>query len=69
VTQKPEDESARTLPLSHHIYWSELLRRLFAIDTICPGCKTPLRLIALIKTDDTITTSPGFSDARKTTSK
>jgi hypothetical protein len=29
-------------------------KRSFAIDTICPRCKTPLRLIALIKTDDTI---------------
>ena len=30
------------------------LRRTFEIDTICPRCKSPLRLIALIKTDDTI---------------
>jgi hypothetical protein len=29
-------------------------KRLFGIDTTCPRCKTPLRLIALIKTDDTI---------------
>lgn len=54
ATQKPEDKSPRTLPLSHYISWSDLLRRTFAIDTICPRCKTPLRLIALIKTDDTI---------------
>jgi hypothetical protein len=26
----------------------------FEIDTICPRCKSPLRLIALIKTDNTI---------------
>jgi hypothetical protein len=49
-----EDKSARTLPLSHYISWSDLLRRTFAIDTTCPRCNTPLRLIALIKTDDTI---------------
>jgi hypothetical protein len=54
ATPKPEDKSARTLALSHYISWSELLRRTFAIDTTCPRCKTPLRLIALIKTDDTI---------------
>jgi hypothetical protein len=54
ATQKPEDKSARTLPPSHYISWSELLRRTFDIDTICPRCKTPLRLIALIKTDATI---------------
>ncbi|HEX7501315.1 MAG TPA: hypothetical protein VF524_13585 [Polyangia bacterium] len=26
----------------------------FEIDTICPRCKTPLRLIAMIETEDTI---------------
>jgi len=35
--------------------WSDLLRKTFAIDTICPRCKSPLRLIALIETEDTIT--------------
>ena len=49
-----EDKSPRTLPLSHHISWSHLLRRTFSIDTICPRCKSPLRLIALIETEDTI---------------
>ncbi len=49
-----QTKSSRTLPLSHYISWSELLRRTFEIDTICPRCKSPLRLIALIKTDDTI---------------
>ena len=53
-TPEQEDKSSRTLPLSHYISWSELLRRTFEIDTICPRCKSPLRLIALIKTDDTI---------------
>ena len=53
-TPEEEDKSPRTLPLSHYISWSELLRKTFEIDTICPRCKSPLRLIALIKTDDTI---------------
>ena len=54
TTLEQEDKSSRTLPLSHYVSWSELLRRTFGIDTICPRCKTPLRLIALIKNDDTI---------------
>ena len=53
-TPEEEDKSSRTLPLSRYISWSQLLRRTFEIDTICPRCKSPLRLIALIKTDDTI---------------
>jgi hypothetical protein len=53
-TPEEEDKSSRTLPLSHYISWSQLLRRTFEIDTICPRCKSPLRLIALIKTEDTI---------------
>jgi hypothetical protein len=54
ATPQEEDQSPRSLPLSHYISWSELLRRTFEIDTICPRCKSPLRLIALIKTEDTI---------------
>jgi hypothetical protein len=53
-TCQQEDKSPRSLPLSHYISWSDLLRRTFQIDTTCPACKSPLRLIALIKTDDTI---------------
>jgi hypothetical protein len=52
TTPQQEDKSPRTLPLSHYISWSQLLRRTFAIDTICPRCKSPLRLIALIKTTE-----------------
>jgi hypothetical protein len=37
---------------STYISWSELLRHTFGIDTVCPKCQTPLRLIALIKTED-----------------
>ena len=50
----PEGKDKPSLPISHYISWSDLLRRTFEIDTICPACKSPLRLIALIKTDDTI---------------
>jgi hypothetical protein len=53
-TSYEEDTSSRSLPLSHYISWSDLLRKTFAIDTTCPRRKSPLRLIALIKTDDTI---------------
>ena len=51
----PEEKDKPSLPLSHYISWSDLLRKTFAIDTICPRCKSPLRLIALIETEDTIT--------------
>jgi len=53
----PEEKDKPSLPLSHYISWSDLLRKTFAIDTICPRCKSPLRLIALIETEDTITKS------------
>jgi hypothetical protein len=33
---------------------SQLLKKTFDIDTVCPRCKTPLRLIAMIETCDTI---------------
>jgi hypothetical protein len=39
---------------SFHISWGQLLKRTFEIDTVCPRCKTPLRLIAMIETEDTI---------------
>jgi hypothetical protein len=35
-----------------YIRWSELLLRVFGVETICQKCQTPLRLIALIKTED-----------------
>jgi hypothetical protein len=43
-----------SLPLSHYISWSQLLKKTFEIDTVCPRCKTSLRLIATIETEDTI---------------
>jgi len=34
-----------------YIRWSDLLRRVFRIETVCPKCQTPLRLISLIKSE------------------
>jgi hypothetical protein len=42
------------MPLSHYISRSELLRRTFQIETLCARCKTPLSLISVIKTEETI---------------
>lgn len=59
------DKPGRSLPLSLYISWSELLRRTFQIDMTCPRWKSPLRLISLIKTDETIKkilTADGPSD-------
>jgi hypothetical protein len=50
----PEEDDKPSLPLSHYISWSHLLKKTFEIDTVCPRCKTPLRLIAMIETEDTI---------------
>ncbi len=50
----PEGKDKPSLPLSHYISWSDLLRKTFQIDITCPRCQSPLRLIALIKTEDTI---------------
>ncbi len=50
----PEEDDKPSLPLSHYISWSQLLKNTFEIDTVCPRCKTPLRLIAMVETEDTI---------------
>ncbi len=36
---------------SKYIRWSELLRRVFGIETICQKCRVPLRLLSLIKSE------------------
>jgi hypothetical protein len=36
---------------SKYIRWSDLLRRVFSIETICKKCQVPLRLISLIKSE------------------
>jgi hypothetical protein len=35
-----------------YIGWSDLLRRVFGFEILCTKCKAPLRLIALIKSED-----------------
>ena len=50
----PEEKDKPSLPLSHYISWSQLLKKTFEIDTVCPRCKSPLHLIAMIETEDTI---------------
>jgi hypothetical protein len=50
----PEENDKPSLPLSHYISGSQLLKKTFEIDTVCPRCKSPLRLIAMIETEDTI---------------
>jgi hypothetical protein len=36
---------------SKHIRWSDLLRRVFGIETVCQKCQVPLRMISLIKSE------------------
>jgi len=38
-------------PRSKYIRWSELLRRVFGIETVCQKCRVPLRLISLVKSE------------------
>jgi hypothetical protein len=47
LTKKNDKPAAK----SRHIPWAELLRRTFAVDIVCGKCQSPLRLIALIKTE------------------
>jgi hypothetical protein len=37
---------------SRYIPWAELLRKTFGFEIVCQKCRVPLRLIALIKTED-----------------
>jgi hypothetical protein len=37
---------------SRYIPWAELLRRTFGFELVCQKCQSPLRLIALIKSED-----------------
>jgi len=45
--EEKDKPSLRSRTIFHGVI---LLRKTFAIDTICPRCKSPLRLIALIET-------------------
>jgi hypothetical protein len=47
----PAAEQDKPKRKSKYIRWSDLLRRVFGIDVVCPQCQTPLRLISLIKSE------------------
>jgi hypothetical protein len=47
----PDAEQDKPKRKSKYIRWSDLLRRVFGIETVCPECQTPLRLISLIKSE------------------
>jgi hypothetical protein len=48
----PANEKAKPAGKSRYIPWSELLRRTFGFEIVCQKCQAPLRLIALIKSED-----------------
>jgi hypothetical protein len=50
----PTDEKAKpkSAGKSKYIPWHELLRKTFGFEVVCQKCQSPLRLIALIKTED-----------------
>jgi len=39
---------------SKYIPWAELLRKTFGFEIVCQKCQSPLRLIALIKSEDIV---------------
>jgi hypothetical protein len=47
----PEPGQDKPKRRSKYIRWSDLLRRVFGIETVCPKCQVPLRLISLIKSE------------------
>jgi hypothetical protein len=47
----PDAEQDKPKRRSKYIRWSDLLRRVFGIETVCQKCKVPLRLISLIKSE------------------
>jgi hypothetical protein len=46
------DEKSKPAGKSKYIPWAELLRRTFGFEIVCQKCQSPLRLVALIKTED-----------------
>ncbi len=48
ATEKPEKPARK----SKYIPWAELLRRTFRFEVVCQRCQAPLRLVALVKTQD-----------------
>jgi hypothetical protein len=49
ATPTEQDKPKNTL---RYACWSELLRRTFGFEIVCSKCQAPLRLIALIKSED-----------------
>ena len=49
---QPGEKTDKPAGKSRYIPWAELLRRSFGIEIVCANCQAPLRLIALIKTED-----------------
>ena len=49
ATEKPENPARK----SRYIPWAELLQRTFGFELVCQKCRSPLRLIALVKNQDT----------------
>jgi hypothetical protein len=46
------DEKGKPAGKSRYIPWAELLRKTFGFEIVSQKCKSPLRLIALIKNED-----------------
>jgi hypothetical protein len=44
-------DAGQDKPKPKYIRWSDLLRRVFGIETVCPHCRVPLRIISLIKSE------------------
>jgi len=55
VPQSEAEATAAAKPArkSRYIPWAELLRRTFGFEIVCQKCQAPLRLIALVKNQDT----------------
>ncbi len=49
ATEAPEKPARK----SKYIPWAELLRRTFGFELVCQKCQAPLRLVALVKSQDT----------------
>jgi hypothetical protein len=48
ATEKPEKSTRK----SRYIPWAQLLQRTFGFEIVCQKCRSPLRLIALVKNQD-----------------
>ena len=45
-------EKGKPAGKSRYIPWAQLLRKTFGFEVVCQKCKSPLQLIALIKSED-----------------